>query len=778
MHLRGSYLVWAAILLAAGGQEQAPPRNSSTMLAPIYKPGLSNLPQDPADFNPALGGQNFGICCRLVINESLVVEDDELRIRPGQTVFRGTIEGLEQFPRFPCGATYNGTLNGPPQEFWVHYTWCSRRCGGWGVTQVTNVARWLKPFIAFILPSLVFCLIVPRRWHLSLPRWIFSRRSLSVLQVLSFTIKIPLASLVVLLDTLLWLAVVFSLAGPIMASSIYEALLDIKLMSFLKRRIKANELAVRERAHAALVILIGNLDDSAWVSSAMFVQRLPPNPVRKVSQSGVGLQEPRSKAPEKPSASGAPPSRPGGGVVAPAHVPRDWYGADQPRINVVKSKLRSLLESQYSFGAYAGAPIIFYIAAFIWSVYEVHEDLGVSLTAHQLAFGMFWTTIPHVALVSCLSLAGNNPSLWYGVAADYEAHLTKQVPVSATRPPTGAVATRSSKPTARLFDLLRTAYAPVAKTEDQYRAAWVWNRGPNKARWIAQLTKEYPALRSLRGEVLGRRFGMSLWISGIVALVLVFVPVFFGALVSYQTPQVGFSCRSLTMLVYAASQVILVVVWLLDWALWKRRPDGEVRTLDDGDDDGNKISASTVLRWNNYMWYLCFMIGASLGLFTSVGGTVFILIGLFTNCLCFIQARFWWDRNTNPDALAFFGSATREQLYYANAWWFPAGIVGAVFLVVVAYVGWWYQRSLRLQFSDLVSRLDYVDEQIADDAAKPGVPDASNPGDIILETLEHRDGQMRQDTPKPGVPDAVKPGVPDAAKPADATLGGLNGKRR
>jgi hypothetical protein len=379
MHLRVSCLGLAAILLAAGGRGELPPRNSSTMLVPIYQPGLSNLPQNPADFNPALGGQNFGTCCKLVINESLVIEDGELRIRPGQTVFRGTIEGLEQFPRFPCGATYNGTLDGPPQEFWVHYSWCSRRCGGWVATKVFNVARWLKPFIAFILPSLVFCLIVPRRWHLRLPPWIFSRRSLSIPQVLSFAVKVPLASLMVLLDTMVWLAVVFSLAGPIMASSIYEALLDMRLMGFLKGLIKTNDLAVRERAHVALVILIGNLDGSAWTASAMFVHRLPATPIRKSVGSAVRLQECHLDGPAKPAPpGGSGPTRRDGGVVTPGNITHDWYGADQPHIDVVKAKLRSLLESQYSFGASAGAPVIFYIAAFIWSVYEVHEDLGVA----------------------------------------------------------------------------------------------------------------------------------------------------------------------------------------------------------------------------------------------------------------------------------------------------------------------------------------------------------------------------------------------------------------
>jgi hypothetical protein len=148
---------------------------------------------------------------------------------------------------------------------------------------------------------------------------------------------------------------------------------------------------------------------------------------------------------------------------------------------------------------------------------------------------MFWTTIPHVALVTCLSLAGNNPSLWQSVAADYDARLTKQHPVFPDRPLTGRAAARSSK--LPVLDLWRTAYASRAKRGDRYTAAWVWNRGPNKAWWIAKLATEYQSLEPLRRKVLGRRFGMNLWISGFLAVVLVFVPVFFGASVRYVAEQ-------------------------------------------------------------------------------------------------------------------------------------------------------------------------------------------------------------------------------------------------
>lgn len=157
---------------------------------------------------------------------------------------------------------------------------------------------------------------------------------------------------------------------------------------------------------------------------------------------------------------------------------------------------------------------------------------------------MFWTTIPHVALVACLPLAGNNPSLWQAVAADHDHNH------DVSSPPDSSTDLTADKPTSTttrssifgciplklpIIDLFRKVYVSGAKKNTQYKAAWVWNRGPNKARWIARLAGEYEASlgADIRKEVLGGRWGSHVWISGVLAFVLIFVPVFFGALVRY-----------------------------------------------------------------------------------------------------------------------------------------------------------------------------------------------------------------------------------------------------
>lgn len=58
----------------------------------------------------------------------------------------------------------------------------------------------------------------------------------------------------------------------------------------------------------------------------------------------------------------------------------------------------------------------------------------------------------------------------------------------------------------------------------------------------------------------------------------------------------------------------------------------------------------------------------------------------------------------------FWNDSNQEQIAMARKYWFPTGVAGAVILVLIAFVGWWYQRSLLARFHTLVSRIDAVDE--------------------------------------------------------------------
>jgi len=147
----------------------------------------------------------------------------------------------------------------------------------------------------------------------------------------------------------------------------------------------------------------------------------------------------------------------------------------------------------------------------------------LSSSAHQLAFGMMWTTIPHIAIVSSFLLAGNNPGIWQGIAP----HLqdSNALPRVSTLG-TGRLTSRIRGP---IFDRFKNPYSSMYPNS-QYKPAWMWNRGPNKAMWLAKYAEEYE-IDTIHKEIHSSRFSAHLLIPGFCAFVLIFIPVFFGTLI-------------------------------------------------------------------------------------------------------------------------------------------------------------------------------------------------------------------------------------------------------
>jgi hypothetical protein len=146
-----------------------------------------------------------------------------------------------------------------------------------------------------------------------------------------------------------------------------------------------------------------------------------------------------------------------------------------------------------------------------------HRLILLSSSAHQLAFGMMWTTIPHIAIVSSFVLAGNNPSIWQAIAPCVQDRNT--LPRVSTLG-TGRLTSRIQAP------IPYTSMYPTS----QYKPAWMWNRGPNKAMWLAKFAEEY-GIDTIHKEIQSSCLSAHLLIPGFCAFVLIFIPVFFGTLI-------------------------------------------------------------------------------------------------------------------------------------------------------------------------------------------------------------------------------------------------------
>ena len=584
------------------------------------------------------GGQNFTHCCLRAVSESLIIINGTLA-----TTKQSFITNFALFENgdFPCGSTFNGSMVGAaPVD--ITYSWCRQNCDGWQLSTSKKLNEWVAPLVGFLIPAVVFCLAIPRQRKLYIGEWFFDVAIGEIYSSPRILYKAPLSAFLVTVDTIVWLMIVFTLAGPLLLSGIYEAYTDIRILSYLQEKTSQSRLPIDRRAQLLYAVLVGNLDlfyvpehdddgEDAWTHVDSLVDGL-----------------------------------------------RRSTLTNQDLVERTKTRLRTMLAVQYSFGTTVGAPVVFFSGSFIYTLIDNFSNMGNNHTSHALAFGMWWMTIPHISIISGLLLAGNNPNTLEGVVGhkscpDQEPH----------------------------HNFLSLVY------ESRYMPSWLWFRGCSKRLWIDEILadwKERTASMTAADEEidrhhfeidrdqLKRKMKMSVgdWMTvGVYAWILVVVPSVLAFLTSFYTPKVGLACRSLTFLVYILAQLWLLVLWT--WYLSHSHMDQR------------KLHTPSTNRRTKYVWYFCFALGVSAAVFTAIGGTMMQIMGVYQNCLCDIPISEWHDANAQFTISDNFARAIEA----ANTWWKGTGAIAAAFLGFICYLGWWYQRRLRFQFRELVANIDF-----------------------------------------------------------------------
>ena len=507
------------------------------------------------------GGQDFIHCCATALNTFSHGSDlTDISVDP----FSGTSQ-------YPCGATYQGDSAGAPAVK-VTYRWCHEQCPGWQVAKPEKLSQLVQPLVGFILTAVIFSLNVPRRRKIQPPAWVFPKDIEKFTSLLKALICALSAALIVSVDTIVWLCIVFAVAGPLLLSGLYEAWIDKRVVDYMSRKNNIDDLPLALRSRILIAVLVGNLDlEGAWMSA-------------------MDIAEPL----EIQAANGDP---------KPLRLQIQELEATDAILNIQK-RISSMLACQYSFGSTIGAPVVFYIGGFIYAVLEIRAQLGDNDTSHALAFGMWWMTIPHVAIVSGCLLAGNNPNTLEAIVP------VPSGPSIQSNIPSGS---QSGLQTSTTGDGVITSLDSHSNTQRQsnseapdrewlakmlpnfgptydarYQPQWMINRGRSKREWLFCLTEVYKrwahnltdeAHVQLDGlqETLHMKWG-DLTTLIVFAISLLMIPCMFGFLVAYLTPQIGVSCRSFTVLMYATSQIGLLLLWVWDvtWRdeKWRRRRTG------------------------------------------------------------------------------------------------------------------------------------------------------------------------------------------------------------
>jgi hypothetical protein len=130
------------------------------------------------------------------------------------------------------------------------------------MSHLSSLNQWVGPLVQFILPSLAFCLNIPRCRKLSIPEVVFQAHPRNLVGFASYWIRLLGAFLLMTIDTVVWLSICFAFAGPMLLSAVYEFVLDRKILEFLRPHKQCRERAIipdRLKAQLLLSVVVGNL---------------------------------------------------------------------------------------------------------------------------------------------------------------------------------------------------------------------------------------------------------------------------------------------------------------------------------------------------------------------------------------------------------------------------------------------------------------------------------------------------------------------------------------
>ena len=152
----------------------------------------------------------------------------------------------------------NSKLSGAPVVS-VPAPWFWTTCPGWQLSdsKAGDESEWILPFIGFLLPAVVFCLTVPRRRKLSIWSELFVLDMSQVVSWMLVPLAIVLAGAFAIMDTVIWLSICFAFASPMLLSGLYEAFLDNRIIGFLIEKRDNFRLTLDMRARLLYVILVG-----------------------------------------------------------------------------------------------------------------------------------------------------------------------------------------------------------------------------------------------------------------------------------------------------------------------------------------------------------------------------------------------------------------------------------------------------------------------------------------------------------------------------------------
>ena len=264
----------------------------------------------------------------------------------------------------------------------VPYRWCTANCPGWSRFSSSDIELVL---LQFILPTVIFALVIPRKWHLDLSPVNFDFGNGLLRGLFKAILSLVATGIFASMDMILWIGVILGLAGPMILSGIEEAYIDVVSVRALESspRFGHNGLTSDERLSIIVAILCGNLEGDRQMVSNL--------------QTGLST-----------------------------------FAPNAPALGTIKARLEAIMNAQENFGSVVGIPTAFFLAGLLYNANQIAREtaLGINWTPYAL----WLMTMVYVVIISAAPLTGNNPSVatmlvknsyrlqdrsWYNPVANY-----------------------------------------------------------------------------------------------------------------------------------------------------------------------------------------------------------------------------------------------------------------------------------------------------------------------------------------------------------------------
>lgn len=245
----------------------------------------------------------------------------------------------------------------------VAYRWCTAaNCPGWTRFSSSDIKLVL---LQFILPTVIFALVIPRKWRLDLSTVNFDLGK-GLLHLLFKALLSPVATgIVASMDMILWIGVILGLARSMILSGIEEAYTDIVSVRALESSDSSRHdvLTSDERLSIMVAILCGNFEGDH----------------QTVSNLQTGLS---SFTPVTPNA---------------------------PTLGTSKAQLEAIMDAQENFGSVVGIPTAFFLAGLLYNTNQIAQETALDI--NWTPYALWLMTRVHVVIISAASLTGNDPSV-------------------------------------------------------------------------------------------------------------------------------------------------------------------------------------------------------------------------------------------------------------------------------------------------------------------------------------------------------------------------------